>query len=82
MNENKEIEEMAKVKDKEKHWLETCMSIWKNAKIDAREEMAEEILTDMFSVINQSKSAIQWDKEDVKAFIVSFAKAYKVNIEE
>lgn len=31
-----------KIKKKEKHWLETCMSVWKNAKIDARKETARE----------------------------------------
>ena len=33
--------DVLKVKEKEKHWLETCMTIWKNAKIDARKETAE-----------------------------------------
>ena len=56
---------------------------WEHRLVEkTKQEMTREILTDMFSVINQSKSAIQWDKEDIKVFIVSFAKAYKVNIEE
>ena len=34
--------EVLKIKAKEKHWLETCMSVWKSAKIDARKETARE----------------------------------------
>ena len=33
--------EILKIKEKEKHWLETCMSVWKNAKIDGSKETAE-----------------------------------------
>lgn len=37
-----------KVKEKEKHWLETCMSVWKNAKIDAIRETAKKILNEQY----------------------------------
>lgn len=41
---SKEKYEVLKIKEKEKHWLETCMSVWKNAKIDSSQETAKEIL--------------------------------------
>ena len=36
--------EVLKIKAKEKHWLQTCMSVWENAKIDGSKETAEKIL--------------------------------------
>lgn len=36
--------EILKIKEKEKHWLNTCMSVWKNAKIDGCQETAKDIL--------------------------------------
>ena len=41
---SKEEYEILKIKEKEKHWLETCMSVWKNAKIDGSKETAEKFL--------------------------------------
>lgn len=41
---DKEEYEVLKIKEKEKHWLETCMNVWKNAKIDGSNETAEKIL--------------------------------------
>lgn len=37
--------EVLKVKAKEKHWLKTCIAVWENAKIDASEETAKEIIS-------------------------------------
>ena len=47
---SREEYEILKVKEKEKHWLETCMSVWKNAKIDAIKETAEKILKEILFV--------------------------------
>jgi hypothetical protein len=41
---SREEYEILKVKEKEKHWLETCMSVWKNGKIDGGKETAEKII--------------------------------------
>ena len=53
--------EMLKIKKKEKHWLEACMSIWKNAKIDARKETAREILTAIGKASNDERYKIWQD---------------------
>jgi hypothetical protein len=33
--------EVLKIKEKEKHWFETCTSVWENAKIDGSKETAQ-----------------------------------------
>ena len=44
---SKEEYEVLKIKAKEKHWLETCMSVWKTAKIDGSQETAKNILNEL-----------------------------------
>ena len=39
--------EILKIKEKEKHWLNTCMSVWQNAKIDGSQEAAKNILNEL-----------------------------------
>ena len=53
--------EVLKIKEKEKHWLETCMSVWENAKIDSSKKTAEK---DFNAIIR----ALEERKERVKAF--------------
>ena len=48
---SKEEYEVLKIKEKEKHWLQTCMSVWENAKIDARKETAKEIIYKLKDII-------------------------------
>ena len=49
---SKEEYQVLKIKEKEKHWLETCMSVWKNAKIDERKETAEKFAERLKETLN------------------------------
>lgn len=39
--------EVLKIKEKEKHWLNTCISVWENAKIDGSKETAVKIYREL-----------------------------------
>ena len=58
---SREEYEVLKIKEKEKHWLETCMSVWENAKIASSKKTAEK---DFNAIIR----ALEERKERVKAF--------------
>ena len=51
---SKEEYEVLKVKEKERHWLETCMSVWKNGKIDGSKETAEKIIKRLKQIIKKA----------------------------
>lgn len=70
---SKEEYEILKIKEKEKHWLQTCMSVWENAKIDGSNETAEKILTYIGNMIDDCDDRFklkdyQWHKNLCKQF--------------
>lgn len=59
--------EVLKIKEEEKHWFETCMTVWKNAKIYSSEETAKKIYTkikDSFLMNSNNRYALKlWIEE-------------------
>lgn len=72
---SREEYEILKVKEKEKHWFQTCMSVWENGKIDGSKETAEKILQ-MFEVWEDKPYV---SKEDFKR---SIADIFGIEIKE
>lgn len=64
---SKEEYEVLKIKEEEKHWFETCMTVWKNAKIYSSEETAKKIYTkikDSFLMDSENRYKLKlWLKE-------------------
>ena len=56
---SKEEYEVLKIKEKEKHWFETCMSVWKNAKIDSSKETADKIFNDIIQALEERKDSVK-----------------------
>ena len=56
---SKEEYEVLKIKEKEKHWFETCMSVWKNSKIDSSKETADKIFNDIIQALEERKDSVK-----------------------
>ena len=81
---SREEYEVLKVKEKEKHWLQTCMSIWENGKIDGSKETAEKILNELLDFVNGWFEGVENNDFGVEFNRISkdFAEKYGVKIKE
>ena len=81
---SREEYEVLKVKEKEKHWLQTCMSIWENGKIDGSKETAEKILTELLDFVNGWFEGVENNDFGLEFNRISkdFAEKYGVKIKE
>lgn len=74
--------EILKIKEKEKHWLQTCMSVWKNGKIDGGKETAEKIYLQAKATVNTTKHIVQVREYLHIDALKEIVKSYGVEIKE
>ena len=81
---SREEYEVLKVKEKEKHWLQTCMSIWENGKIDGSKETAEKFVNETIKRKQTLMNPYTDDESEcVSTFwIYKLAKQFGVEIKE
>jgi hypothetical protein len=77
---SREEYEVLKIKEKEKHWLQTCMSIWKNAKIEGSKETAEKIFNKILDFIHYETFRKGYELKKVESKVQELAKQFGVEI--